>query len=74
MRMTATRHRTLGEGVFWCPTCRDHRSYSLIAARRWAHVAAVPLLPVKGAGRFVACDGCQGGWDPRVLELPAVAV
>ena len=60
--------RTVGEGMFYCPTCRSHQPYRLRSRRPFLTIYFIPVVPVGGAEPFVQCNTCKASWDTAVLQ------
>jgi hypothetical protein len=68
-----TRFKTLGEGIFHCPSCGGDRHYAHKQARNWFTLFFIPLIPLKVRGSFVECRTCGQGYDERILAMPTSA-
>lgn len=52
-------HRTIGQGVFFCPRCNAERTYRLQAGRRFVTLFFIPLIPLTKTGQDVQCTTCK---------------
>ena len=62
--------RTVGEGVFYCPTCGGDRGYRRRTGRRWFTLFFVPVIPLNHLGEVVECRACRSRFTTSVLKLP----
>jgi hypothetical protein len=68
------RFRTIGQGVFFCPSCGGDRQYQMQQAKRWFTLFWIPLIPLKDVGDpFVQCATCRKGYRPEILNQPTSA-
>ncbi len=58
-------------GTFPCPYCKTQTAYRLISVHRTVRVVGFDVLPVRKAGEYVECLGCDGTFIPEVLEPDA---
>ncbi len=73
MVLVGTIELTLGSqrGAFYCPACRDHRSYRRKVRRAFVTLYFIPVIPLGKTAEFVICDTCRQPFEPWVLERPA---
>ena len=69
-----TRIRTLMEGMFHCPRCKEDRMYARRQARQWFTLFFIPVIPMKVRGEFIECQICHGKFNDTVLEAPTTPV
>jgi tellurite resistance protein len=62
--------RTVGEGMFHCPTCGGDRGYRRRIGRRWFTLFFLPAIPLNRLGEVVECRACRGRFTTSVLKLP----
>ena len=68
------RFRTLGQGVFFCPSCGGDRHYNMQQGKRWFTLFWIPFIPLKDVGEpFVQCTTCRNAYKPAVLNQPTSA-
>lgn len=70
---TRAVRKQLHSGAFYCPTCRSEQPYRLMRAQKHGHVYWIPLFSTGQPVEYVECQGCQGTFDPRVLDVAAPA-
>lgn len=62
--------RTIGEGMFHCPSCGGDRRYRRRAGRRWISVFFLPVIPLGRIGEAVECRSCKTRFTVSVLRMP----
>jgi zinc-ribbon family len=62
-----TRTRRVGQGVFHCPRCRTHVTYSHDVSENWFTLYFIPLFPTRTLGECVRCGECRGAYKPSIL-------
>lgn len=67
------RHKTLGEGEFFCPKCQAKRAYHHKRATRYFALYFVPLIPVGTLGEYIECQACGTAFEPAVLNAKGPA-
>jgi tellurite resistance protein len=68
------RFKTLGQGVFFCPSCQGDRHYSHKKGRRWFTLFFIPVIPLNHVGEeFVECDTCRNAFRLSVLQVPTTS-
>ncbi|MDX6743518.1 hypothetical protein [Actinocorallia sp. A-T 12471] len=68
----SVRFRTVGEGMFHCPSCGGDRRYRRRAGRRYV-TAVLPLIPLDRLGHTVQCRACRTRFNTGVLRTPTAA-
>jgi len=58
-------------GQFYCPGCRQARTYKLRQPREWATVFWIPIFRLKAYERYVACDACNATYGEHILRQDA---
>lgn len=68
--------RTVGSGLFICPTERDYRAYWQYRERSWRTLFKLPVFPGAVVSDYVECFRCKSTWDPRIVgsEHPSLWV
>lgn len=56
-------------GDFFCPSCRDDRSYTTYKWEKYFTLYFIPLFPMELLGSHVECHGCRGEFNIDVLGL-----
>jgi tellurite resistance protein len=63
-----------GGGNFNCPMCAAPKPFEQKRVRRFFTLYFIPLFPTSTLGEYVECTGCQGTFEPAVLNYdPSVA-
>ena len=65
--------RTISEGVFRCPSCRQDKAYALKSVRRWFTLFFIPVIPLDALEEFIECQSCQSTYNDQVLSIPTDA-
>lgn len=65
--------RTVGEGMFHCPSCGGDRRYRRRRGRRWITLFFLPVIPLGGLGEAVECRSCRTRFNVPVLRQPTAA-
>ncbi|ROO83656.1 hypothetical protein EDD29_1163 [Actinocorallia herbida] len=65
--------RTVGEGMFHCPSCGGDRRYRRRAGRRYVALFFLPLIPLARLGHTVQCKTCATRFNTAVLRMPTAA-
>lgn len=63
------REKKVSQGSFFCPSCRSNVGYEQRKASRWFTLYFLPVFPLETVGEWVRCSGCQGDFQPSVLQL-----
>lgn len=62
------RETSAAKGNFFCPSCRDDRSYEQLKISRYFTLYFIPLFPMDRLGDYVRCGGCRGEFKSGVLQ------
>ncbi|MCD0453526.1 zinc-ribbon domain-containing protein [Actinocorallia sp. API 0066] len=65
--------RTVGEGMFHCPSCGGDRRYRRRAGRRYVSVFFLPVIPLARLGQTVECRSCRTRFNTGALRTPTAA-
>ncbi|GAA3235145.1 hypothetical protein GCM10010468_68720 [Actinocorallia longicatena] len=65
--------RTVGEGVFHCPSCGGDRRFRRRLGRRFLSFFFVPVVPLGKLGEVVECRSCRKRFATSVLRQPTAA-
>lgn len=65
--------RTVGEGMFHCPSCGGDRRYRRRAGRRYVSLFFLPVIPLARLGHTVECRTCRTRFNTAVLRQPTAA-
>jgi len=73
---TRVRHKTIGEGEFFCPHCQSTCRYEHKSARQLFTLYFIPVIPIKQLGEFIMCQNCGGTFkaEARFLRASPAAV
>lgn len=63
------RNKTVGQGVFHCPSCGCREQYSHVQVRRFFTLYFIPLIPLDLVGEYIECSACDGTFKPEVLSF-----
>jgi hypothetical protein len=62
--------KKIGEGNFFCPTCRDDTAYSLHRVSNNFTAYSMTIFRLKTLGKYVECHRCAGQYDPSIVDAP----
>jgi len=62
------KHKTVGEGRFFCPRCQAMRPYKHQQATRYFTLYFIPVVPMGKMGEFIECQGCGAMFEMQVLQ------
>jgi hypothetical protein len=65
---TSNKAKQVESGQFFCPGCRRPTAYELFRVVRRFELFFIPLFETKVVGEHVACSGCGGTFDAKVLD------
>ena len=57
----------VGDGVFFCPSCRGETGYRFMRVARYFTLYFIPLFQTQQLGEYVNCDRCDGNFKPEIL-------
>lgn len=60
---------TIGQGQFYCPTCRRNSAYEHQQMRTYVTIFFIPVIPLAAGDRVVQCKQCQLSFREEVLLL-----
>lgn len=63
------RTKTIGQGNFYCPKCREQRAYLHKQAARYFTLYFIPLFPTQQLGEMIECQTCKVAFETGVLLL-----
>jgi hypothetical protein len=66
---TRARTKIVGEGEFFCPSCRGKRRYQHKEGRPYFALYFIPIFPVGEGRSYVECQTCGTAFDPAVLQM-----
>jgi hypothetical protein len=66
---TRVRHKTIGEGEFFCPKCQATSRYIHKQAIRSFTLYFIPLFPIQRLGEFIECQGCGITFKPEIRHM-----
>lgn len=62
------RATTLGQGIFYCPTCDQERSYEHKVVKKSATFFFIPVMGLGELGRYIECQYCGETFREEVLD------
>jgi hypothetical protein len=65
---TQVSNKVIATGQFYCPACRQHRSYTLRRPKKWGSIYWIPIIPLEDFEPYVECDSCQRTFPEHVLQ------
>lgn len=66
---TKVRHKTIGEGEFFCPKCQVTARYIHKQAVRSFTLYFIPIFPIQQLGDFVECQQCGTAFKPETRYM-----
>ena len=60
--------RSIGSGLFHCPTCSRDSPYTRMKVTRFFTLYFIPLIPLGSMGELVRCDQCKTSYSSEVLS------
>lgn len=63
------KDKTIGQGGFFCPACKNQTSYSHQRVSRYFTLYFIPLFPTQTLGEYIRCGTCRSELRPEVLRL-----
>ena len=64
-----TKERTVGSGVFFCPSCRLDAAYDHIRVSSYFTLYFIPLFATSTLGEAVGCKSCGSQFNMEILRL-----
>src|SRR5689334_1948609 len=64
-------NKVVATGQFYCPDCRQHRTYVLRQDQRWGTIYWIPIVPLEKSDPYVECVSCHKTYPEAVLRQDA---
>lgn len=66
---TTTLNLKRDRGQFFCPVCRDRKTYVRKAATQFFSIYFIPIFPLGSEGEFIQCDQCRNRFGLDILTF-----
>ena len=61
-------NKVVATGQFYCPDCRQHRTYVLRQDQKWGTIWWIPVVPLEKSEPYVECASCHGTYPEAALR------
>jgi hypothetical protein len=59
---------TMKKGEFYCPHCKEPRTYRHRKLVKWATLYFIPIFPMERVAEYIECDHCVSPYEVSVLD------
>jgi hypothetical protein len=61
-------NKVMTTGQFYCPGCRQQRTYALRQHQKWGTIYWIPIVPLEKSEPYVECASCHGTYPEAALR------
>jgi zinc ribbon protein len=66
-------HKVVATGQFYCPGCRQQRTYALRQHQKWGTIYWIPIVPLEKSEPYVECTSCHRTYPEAALRHDAAS-
>ena len=70
---TSITNKVVATGQFYCPGCRQDRTYRLLRPRKWGCIYWIPIFPLQEFEPYVECASCNGTYPETAIRQDAAS-
>jgi hypothetical protein len=64
----STSNKVVATGQFYCPGCRQQRTYTLRQHQKWGTIYWIPVVSLEKSAPYVQCASCNGTYPEEALR------
>src|SRR5882724_6466981 len=61
-------NKVMATGQFYCPGCRQQRTYALRQHQKWGTIYWIPIVPLEKSEPYVECASCHSTYPEAALR------